>query len=197
MKTFIDFTTTKPLNGIIRYLYDNNNHNIWDSIIAEVSSNDSSLSYLMPYAFDFDDATYWVGDHRLGDPVHVIFCFKNFYVKPSGFELSVPGNYLLAKSFSFSSLNNKKEEVTSELYSYSFEPNAVHYFSFHSSPSQCFKLVCHENVYDASKRFDVNQIEIYGEIHKSFAQFCQPRQTKFINIQCVKNALFTIFCLSR
>ena len=188
-----DFTTIDRLNGIIHYLYNLGNGNVFNYLKAEVSSNFSDSLYLMENAFDFVQSTYWIGKDGDINNAYLSFCFNDIYVQPTGFELASSDQGHRPYKFSFSSLNQNKEVLQTQNYSHEFLENEIHYFSFRSPPTKCFQLFCIESI-DQLTRFDTSQIEIYGEFHYSLSQFIKMQNTTTFSSFFI-HILFTIILL--
>ena len=167
-----DYCTTNSLHGIIRSFSDQNK--IWDSITVDVSSSDDGLEGNDgKNPFIYNSTNYWIGNSTSQIPTFIRFCFNNYFVKPHGFELGTTGNRCLPHLFSFQSFDEKGNILKTKEYDYSFEANGIHFFLFQSQPSKCFQLNCKDSLYNSyvDRRFDVQYLEIYGEIHTRLSLF--------------------------
>ena len=124
----------------------------------------------MENAFDYGSTNYWVGgsaDNWLA------ICFKHQYVKPFGFELGTTNRDLLIQSFAFSTSNDINPQVweNRKEYNYSFEKSGIHYFDYEGPPKRCFKLDCLTNTFNSEHGFDLQYIEMFGEMHFDISSF--------------------------
>ena len=179
-EAIFDYCSTKSLNGIVRSFYDQGN--LWANIQAQVSSNHSDGHFLED-VFNFDNSKYWIGNDGVNTPAYLIFCFKNHYVAPTGFEMKTSTGKVMPRSFAFYSSNDKVEWHNKKNYSLTYKGGESHYFSFKSPPSKCFKLECLLGSNDAP-RFDVVNLDLFGEIRKELHMFQKCTQSfYFINLR--------------
>ena len=176
------YTSTNKLNGILRYFYDQGNEiyeNVLEYFATSINSNDPKFS--PQYAFDFDSNNYWLGDENT-EFTNLSFCLKNYYVKINGFEISTSNLDSLPKQFEFSSSLNNKTYINTKEYDHSFIKSDIHYFSYSSKISNCFKLTCIQSI-NGYTVFDVNNIEIYGKFSSNIRDLldstCENKKSFF------------------
>ena len=162
-----------PLNGIIKYLYDNNK-SLYDSIIIDASvvlSNQSPKSTI-----DFNPSTYWIGG--LNDPSTIIY-FIPIPIKIKGYVIqtsnvvSSPDPICFPKAWNFSvSYDGKKFIHLDQFYDENEElkGNLISKYIKYSYKGayQYFKIEIVDSYCPQTKNFDINQFELFGSI--MFAQ---------------------------
>ena len=157
------YSQGKSFEGIIRNLTSKGS--IWNyvDIYGTVSPSNSKL--IPQHVFEFDNDEYWIGDYN-EESVSLTFCFKDLFINVAGFQMQTSINGTARpKKFSFSSsLDNHSYELNPPTYEYPFEKGDVAFFSYLRKPAKCFKLTCIESV-SKGNNFDVNKLELYGEMH--------------------------------
>ena len=167
MSIFIDYSSNKPLQGILRSFYNKNL--LWENI----ETYSPSFAGIRDYknVFDFDSSGYWIaysGDSR--ELYYVSFCFKYYYAKITGFEMETSNGAVLPKKFMFSSSLDNKTYNNNKSYEQEYTKNDKFYFPYRNDVAKCFKLTCLQSITNTVE-FDVQQIEVYGEINKNLRHF--------------------------
>ena len=95
------YSKDTSLEGILKSFYNSNS--LWDIIDIHASSIHSSHPSGPSAAFDFDDNSYWIGNHQEENPT-LTFCFTNYFVLSFGFEMKTStSGETRPKKFQFSS----------------------------------------------------------------------------------------------
>ena len=175
MKSIFVYSSKNQLHGILRSFYDQNNEIYQQNLEYSATSSffRDTLGLLSPdHAFDFNgsDGLYWYGNYEQEGLVNLSFCLPNYYVKLSGFELQTYHGDARPESFGFSSSIENFSYTHYQTFSEDFTTNVHHYFKYKSPISKCFRLTCINSTL-STKAFDVDHIEIYGEIHPLLSQF--------------------------
>ena len=163
MKEIYDFTTTKSMNGILRSFYNKSKKYLLSNIEIYESSN-YNKSLIAENAFDYNTSSYWLGDYDQKGLINLSFCLKYYFTRITGFEMATSEQgKSIPSSFIFSSSKDNEIYSNYQYYFYNYTQNTVHYFSYRSTPSKCYRLTCIQSV-TGRRGFDVKSIEIYGEI---------------------------------
>ena len=147
-------------NGIIKYLY---NQTQSKNIIIEASL--SSSGYDAKYAFDWTTKYWWAG---LSAPIntYISFCFLNYKVRITGYELTTSSGKCRLESWITSVSNDNIIWVKEAPENYQFAPLESQYFSYYPGTFQCMKISL--TTYSSTCKgygTDINQIEIFGTLY--------------------------------
>ena len=190
-----EYSSSNPLNGILHSLYDQNNgeYSKYIKIFATSYLTTEGRDLSPEHAFDYgpkDDNYYWLGSSSQEGPINLTFCFINYYAKITGFEIqTLKTSIYRPVTFSLSASVDNKTYTTPEEYSEDFTSTLVHYFSFTAPISKCFCLTCIKNNV-GGRAFDLDHIEIYGDIHKSLDLFAITSKS---TLHFLKHTLLLLF----
>ena len=163
------FDTIRSLHGILRSFSDQGS-DVYSSNLKYYGSSYSINNDYPQYAFDFNNTNFWCAHGLQAGDVYLEFCLTQYYVKIEGFEMQTTDLHNLPKEFAFSSSNDNVTYSHMKNYSHSYDKSEVQYFTYRSPPSKCFRLYCIKSIQNKAY-FDVQHLEIYGEIHRSLLYF--------------------------
>ena len=156
--------------GILSYLFKKYNGNIEKYINYSQSFNyyqEQSTRYL----FDDSSETYWIQEGDAPYENYIYFCFLDYYVKITYFEIYCPNisvDYSWPSKWGFSGTNyiekwNENENIISdEMY-----PSYYSSKSYSRGTFQCFSFISHGNEKDEAKnkyRTRISKIDIFGTL---------------------------------
>ena len=156
----------KPFDGVLHSFY--NSDKAYYKSVLTISSDSNWLDETQRFnAFDFDDSTEWYSSQNCEPNPWLSFCFHNYQVKLTGFEIKTSDMTCRPDFIMFGGSNDNKS-YSFQSYSVSLEQGESAYNDFPSSLSdyfRCFKYIGTKNSDDCSPsgyRTDIAQIEIFG-----------------------------------
>ena len=157
------FEHSESLAGIFHYLKIQF-PDTYSSLFNTTASSSNNNERLPKYAFDFDDSTYWTASTECEPNPSIAFCFIDYKVKITGFELQNSNQGCRVTDFLFGGSNNHTQYEYHE-FSSNAQRNEVFYNTFQSRMYyQCFKYIALTNRECSGYRTDIAQIELYGEL---------------------------------
>ena len=152
----------QQLNGILHFLFlENNNDNSYlftksDSIYDSTATEDK--------AFDFEGSTYWTSGQTAG-PAWIYFCFYNYYIKITEFEIHTTTGECRPSKFQFGFLDLNGSYVFKD-FQVNAEKGAIIHEQYQAPIfSKCFKYISTESTCPSgAKRTDIVQFELFGSL---------------------------------
>ena len=193
------YSSTTPLNGIIHYLYTEHNGEYGSDLKYYATSSTIYNGRVLTanHAFDYGPnnySLYWLGDESQEGPINLTFCFPNHFLKITGLELATSSiSKRKPKIFRFSSSLDNITYKKSIDYTGNFTSALVNHFSFNSPLSKCFCLTCINDTLN-NRAFDLDHIELYGEIHSSLDLFFNTCRSVTLFLTHNIFLLFPLFC---
>ena len=170
------YDPSNELHGILYWLWSKGPESYSQNLnYSATSSYYHSVTgrYLTPdHAFDFssiDDNNYWIAQFSQSGSIELTFCLTRYAAKLTGFELCTFNGSSKAKAFNFSSSVDGKNYQNSQYFEGDFNDDLTIFFNYQCDWSKCFKLTCLQSIIENQKPFDVDHIEIYGEINIEYS----------------------------
>ena len=178
--------------GILRYLYQYDDY--WDMFTYD-STGENNINQKTKNAFDFGTTDYWMGI-TLELPNNISFCFNDFYVMPTGYEII--GSLLDSQPYIWGFSGSKDGE-----YWENYEPektqlvkNTTHYVSWNPRKRfKCFQLTCIESTKGYINRFDLQNLDVYGYIDTNQMTYKQNRFLLFLFQYIILQSMHLIICI--
>ena len=175
------------LNGILKYLYDNNNNNYLDIVKTYASSNHSDDN-LPVNAINFaNDNKYWHAKDNDEIGNYIVVYLKNYYINLEGYSIQTSNfNFKGAchpKNWGFDASNDGKKWVHQANITDDGTMNkslASRYIGWSHGTYKYFRLMITGEQYDGWNKnsIDLNQIELFGTFLTRKPPLCSCKYRK-------------------